>query len=383
MRPPRGARPTRPSAPTPSRPRASRPMSPTRSLMLTNRASPAGPARVEPDAVVGDGSDRRSARRSIVTLAECPRRRSWPCSGTPPDSRRRPLPLPPARTAPRRRPQPPPAARHGPQPTRTPRRGRGHEHPQVHTRARSSAAPETASRRSWPSCSSRTRAGPGSGGDLLRQPDRHCQRNQVAPGRRRADSGRAAALRGGRPCLSPASPRSLALTPCAGRAHLRCGTERSRTVDLCAHRRPADYRGRLLDSRGCPARASVVLVRRSVRSSPARTDDESVRRASRRRPRRMRSGERFCATRRPCLRAHACASCCVNPWSWSLNFGLDQAALVEGHGGQLVAVVRPWSTAMATRSTRATWPRSSRSSVTLRRGGRRPDTCSTARSRIS
>jgi hypothetical protein len=75
----------------------------------------------------------------------------------------------------------------------------------------------------------------------------------------------------------------------------------ARAVDLCADRRPADYRGRA-DSRGCRARAGVVLVRRSVRSSPARTDDESVRRASRRRPRRMRSGERFCATRCPCLR---------------------------------------------------------------------------------
>jgi hypothetical protein len=73
----------------------------------------------------------------------------------------------------------------------------------------------------------------------------------------------------------------------------------------------------------------------------------------------------------------------VNPWSWSLNFGFDRAARVEGQRRQLVAAVRPRSTPMATRSTRATWLRNSRSSVTFRRGGRRPDTCSRARSRIS
>jgi hypothetical protein len=150
-------------------------------------------------------------------------------------------------------------------------------------------------------------------------------------------------------------------------------------VDLCAHRRPADYRGRA-DSRGCRARAGVVLVRRSVRSSPARTDDESVRRASRRRPRHMRSGERFCATRRPCLRPQ-----CSRQWLRQPLVLVSELRVRPGRTGRRTAAAARCSgqTAVDANGNAAPGRRSSRSSVTFRRGGRRPDTCSTARSRIS
>jgi hypothetical protein len=54
----------------------------------------------------------------------------------------------------------------------------------------------------------------------------------------------------------------------------------------------------------------------------------------------------------------------VNPWSWSVQLGFDQAQLVEGHRRELICSAQDAVDATAPRSIRATWLLSSDSHST-------------------
>jgi hypothetical protein len=49
----------------------------------------------------------------------------------------------------------------------------------------------------------------------------------------------------------------------------------------------------------------------------------------------------------------------VNPWSWSVNLGFDQAQLVEGHRRELICSAQDAVDADGNHSIRATWRPSS------------------------